>query len=183
MRRIFSLVVLTFMLSVGLASATPVFIETFIGNDCAGEFGQSFSVCEAYGSPIVAKWDAESHIFTLNTDVFPLLTAAMFSVTPTGEGTGFWSYNNLGVGPALVYMAVKGGNYFDTYALNGEITNVPFSAPMNPTNGKLFGTSHVSWYDHGTTTHTTVPEPVSLGTFGIGLFGLGGLSRAWKKRE
>ena len=165
-RKVFVACLLAFACSVP-TFAEPIAlsaIASYEGNDCAGVFGRPFEACEAYGSPIIAKWDA-SGTLVLNTAVFPELTADMFSVINYG-GYGTWSYN--GLGPSIQYFVVKAGRGFDVYATGG--TSGPVTYAWDSGEHDM---SHISWYDTG----VQVPEPASIMLLGVGLIVAAGVVR------
>lgn len=162
--------------------ADAALLETFDGNDCAGEFGQPFADCaipsdiDENESPIVAKFDfpdngseIESEI---NTGLFPSVSGNEFTLNLTGQGVGTWSYAPDDPGdPAINFFVAKGGNFFNLFSVDGDTTDVDFATPINEMNEQNFGLSHLSFYD--TARETPVPTPASLGLLGIGLIALG----------
>jgi hypothetical protein len=174
-------------LSAGSAQAV-VLVGTFADNDCAGVFGIGAN-CNTGGTfttvdnrtvtlnntPLIAKLNPNGSVDQLG--LFPSITGAEFSITNTGQGTLNYTYNPTGLDPAIQYVVVKGGDFFNVFSFtDGSNPNAAsVFAPLNPNNQNRFGTSHISFYD--TVIPVTVPEPMSLALFGAGLLGLGMVRR------
>lgn len=161
-----------------MTSAQAALVGTFDGNDCSGAFGQGFSNCSYQGSPVIAKFDVNQQgtggTWTINSNLFPSVTGAEWSFDFGSTGT--WTYTP-GVGdPLITFYVGKGGNFFNLFSNDGDPNSGQWSTPENANNGKLYGLSHLTFYDTGRPP-SQVPEPVSLALLGIGLLGVGAARR------
>ena len=165
-------------LSLSAAQAAAILIATIPGNDCSGVFGTgancttsgTFNGTPLNSSPLIAKLNPNGSVDQLG--LFPSITGSELSLTLGTEGVVSYTYNPFGADPLIQYVAVKGGNFFNLFAVGGSNSESLF-APTNPSNGKFYGVSHVSFYDTSLRNPpVTVPEPASLLLFGAGLLGL-----------
>jgi hypothetical protein len=147
------------------------------GNDCAGALGNPPN-CSYKDSPMIIKYDfTEGGAISEKTfGVFNSIDGDEFTFTidlENGEssGTGSWTYTP-GIGdPAVTAFSVKGGNGYNVYTGSGTFSNT-WSAP----DGK--GVSHITFFDtDGSLQENPIPVPSTIGLMGIGLLGLGWLSR------
>jgi PEP-CTERM motif len=170
------------LMSLGaVAPAQAALIGTIEGNDCAGVFGDSFPNCfspavpgtDLERSPIIIKFnfndDGSLGLVEINP-LFGSIDGDEFSFTPSGDGTGTWTYTPGAGDPAITTYVAKGGPEFNFYSTGGATVNVPYSTPINPANDKPFGLSHLSFYD--TDGDLLLPEPGSLALLGLGLLGI-----------
>lgn len=180
----------------GLATFSTIanadFIGTYSGNDCSGEFGTGFENCkipkevDPNQSPVIIKFERNSENGWNTPEINPLFstidgTEFSFTFDSNNGSAGTWTYNP-GVGdPAINYFVAKGGPSFNLFSNTGNPFSDSWSTPTNPNNNKLYGLSHLSFYDTGTTGPGghDIPEPVSLLLFGAGLLGLS-FSRRFK---
>ena len=176
-------------LSVPNAQAAAILIATISGNDCSGVFGTgancttsgTFNGTPLNSSPIMAKFDYgnDGSISSVLTGAaFPSITGSEFNLTL--GATGFISYTYApGVGdPLIQYVAVKGSNSFNLFAVGGSFGESNLFTPIN-NGGNRAGVSHITFYDTaGPTPLVSVPEPASMLLFGAGLLGLGLVRRA-----
>ena len=164
-------------LSLPAAQAAAILIATISGNDCSGVFGTgancttsgTFNGTPLNSSPLIAKLNTDGPV---ELGLFPSITGSELSLTYGAQGFVSYTYNPFGADPLIQYVAVKGGNFFNLFAVGGSNSETLF-APDNPRNDGLFDVSHVSFYDTSLPNPpVTVPEPASLLLFGAGLLGL-----------
>ena len=193
------------------AMAVPILITAEFGggppppNDCAGVFGGSFGACDVGFalqedvSPIIAKYEVDEDETQINSGLFPTVDGSEFSLTGLGGSTGTWTYDQ-GLGdPDVRYWVAAGGNegFLLHWIVDDGGTGVPplvcgtayslaclnLALPVTSGDWSTLGgaaLSHISWYD--TEGGTTIPEPVTLALFGVGLAGYGLARRRQKSR-
>jgi len=193
------------------AMAVPILVTRDFGggppppNDCAGLFGPNFGACDVGFllqedvSPIILKNNIGGQT-EINDSEFPTVDGSEFSLTGQGGSAGTWTYTP-GLGdPEVRYWVAAGGN--QGFVLHWMVDDGGTGAPplvcgpdaynlaclnlaLPVTSGNWstlggFGLSHISWYD--TDGGTTIPEPVTLALFGVGLAGYGLARRRQKSR-
>jgi hypothetical protein len=169
------------------ASAATLQYATLSGNDCSGVFGQGFENCEAYGSPIVIKFNADGSVSEVNS-AFTTIDGSEFDFNPNLSGgltSGTFAYTpNDADDPAIKYWVVVGGSFFNIFWWGDAdpFSAVPITSgtyydwftPINPANNQPFGLSHMSFYDTvGGGVDEQIPEPASLLLFGLGTLAAG----------
>ena len=154
--------------------ADAALIATIDGNDCSGVFGQGFGNCAYNGSPIIIKFNTGGAV-EINTALFPTITGAEFSFSPTASGT--WTYTPGAGDPVITAYVAKGGNSFIVFSNDGDPNSGVWLTPNN-NGGNQAGLSHLSFYD--TRGSVGVPEPASMLIFGAALLGLGAAARRRK---
>jgi len=180
-----ALVVVGFSAFSSMASAA--LLDTIDGNDCAGVFGESFAKCripaeyDSKQSPIIIKFDYDEETGNFSTEInsalFPSIDGDEFEFDFSGEGgTGTWTYTPGDDDPMINFFVAKGGSNFNLFSNLGDPNSDDWSTPINPTNDKPFGLSHLSFYDTDGG-EIPVPEPGSLALLGVGLLGIAGLAR------
>lgn len=181
-----------FIVTAGLFSlptlASANFIVTLPGNDCSGVFGQGFENCKVPAiydpnqSPVIIKFDVTtSGNFSseINTGLFPSIDGSEFFFSGSGS-TGTWTYTQ-GLGdPDINFFVAKGGPNFNLFSNLGDPNMDSWFTPTNPNNGRLFGLSHLTFYDTGSTPPQEIPEPGILALLGLGLLGIGAARRQKK---
>ena len=151
--------------------AKAALIGTFDGNDCSGVFGQGFGNCAYNGSPIIIKFNIGGAT-EINSAFFPTVNGSEFAFSGSGA-TGTWTYTPGAGDPVITAYVAKGGPNFNLFSNDGNPLTGDWATPINPNNGKLYGLSHLSFYDTAAPPPpTTVPEPASLALFGAALLGL-----------
>lgn len=151
--------------------ADAALITTMQGNDCSGVFGQGFGNCAYNGSPIIIKFNTGGAV-EINSALFPTVTGAEFSFSPTASGT--WTYTPGAGDPLITAYVAKGGNFFNVFSNDGDPNSGAWFTPNNNA-GNPAGLSHLSFYD--TRASVPVPEPASMLIFGAALLGLGAVAR------
>jgi len=149
---------------------------TWPGQDCSGTFGTG-SNCAYNGSPIIAKFNtpfdfSDPEQTELNTAFFPGLQASWFTLTGTT-----WQYDPQGAGPGITAFAVKAGQSFFVYEIDGGPYYggnqvFTFATPLNQS-GRPADLSHISFYN----STTVIPVPGALPLMLSGLVGFGLLAR------
>src|SRR5687767_4452396 len=173
----------------GRAYADPFLVATLSGNDCSGVFGQGFSRCaisdtyDSDNSPVIIKFNANGTVSEINSTLFPSISGNEFSFIFNGDGSGRWTYTPGQSDPASLvsFVAAKGGPAFNLFTVAGNSGS--WFTPANPNNGRLFGLSHLTFYNGASTPtdlpEAPVPEPASLLLVGSGLLA----ARQWRKRN
>lgn len=195
---LFSLPASAIMISPSLKQVTHTFdgndCSGYFGSgfsSCQIFFGDNNDRIEI--SPVIAKYDIEDKGTAddeteFNTDKFPSFDGTEIKYDLKDQD---WTYTPGENDPGIRYVAAKGGDYFnllwyvdaDTV---GSTCDNPFSlaclnlaqaveqgnwtTPLNPTNDKPFGLSHLTFYD--SVPPKLVTEPGSLGMIALGLLGL-----------
>lgn len=170
----FAAVAATLMAVSGQAQAA--FIATLSGNDCAGEFGQPFEACkipERYDpnqSPVIAKYDYDKGEWEFNTELFPTVSAANFTISGMPGASGSWTYTPGPTDPLITFYVVKGGNFFNLFSNDGDPNSGDWFTPVQcgggPQGPGPCGFSHITFYDTG----RQVSEPMTLALLALGLF-------------
>lgn len=168
--RLAAAVAATLGLAMAALPAKAALLATYEGNDCAGVFGANFNSCAYQGSPIIIKFDADGTA-EINSALFPTITGREFSFTGLDSGSGTWTYTPGEGDPLITAYVAKGGPNFNLFSNDGDPNSGSWATPTNSNNGRLYGLSHLSFYDTGNT--VSVPEPAALALFGSGLVGLG----------
>jgi PEP-CTERM motif len=179
--RSFTKVLVAVGVSAFSSMASADFIETFVGNDCAGVFGQPFADCKIPAridpneTPIIIKFELTAGgTFTteINSALFPTIDGSEFSFDFTGEGgTGTWTYNPGAGDPLINFFVAKGGPNFNLFSNLGDPNSDDWFTPTNPNNNLPFGLSHLSFYDEDG--GGQVPEPTTLLLLGAALVAAG----------
>lgn len=181
------------------AAQGSTLLATIAGNDCAGVFktvpeanGSGFANCVARfpltgrpsqiaPTPVMIKFDFDGSgnitQTSINSVLFPSIDGSEFSFTfgLGGTGTGTWTYTPGPGDPAITAFVAKGGPGFNLFSSTGN--SGAWTTPINPSNGRPFGLSHLTFYDTTVTPPEEMPEPASLALLGAGLFGLGFAAR------
>jgi hypothetical protein len=196
MKKLFELSIALSLFTSCAVSAAPIisdamdlpgnlwYVEISGTNDCSGYFGQGFENCEAFGSPIVAKWDSEENKWEINSS-FASITASDFSISfdPNVDYSGIWAYTPDSLeDPEIRYWVAKGGNGFNLFWYGPDDNPLnAIAVARDGTENSWFtpgqkGLSHLSWYDTGTPPGE-VPEPGAIALLGIGALGLAFMTR------
>ena len=154
---------------------------TFPGNDCSGVFNpaalrtarfRQISIRMNRRSSSSSISAANGVTFEINSGLFPTIDGSEFNFDFSGSGsTGTWTYTPGTGDPVINFFVAKGGPDFNLFSnLDDPLTDDWFT-PINPNNGRLYGLSHLSFYDTGG--GGQVPEPTTLLLLGAGLFAAG----------
>jgi hypothetical protein len=127
-------------------------------------------------SPIMAKFDyndSGSVSSVLTGAAFPSITGSEFNLTLGANGFISYTYTPGAGDPLIQYIAVKGGNSFNLFAVAGSFAESNLFTPTTATAGNRAGVSHITFYDTALPPGGHRAEPMSLALFGAGLLGLG----------